>query len=246
MQGITEFLPISSSGHLIILHDLLNFNVVSNLAFDVSLHTGTFIALLIFFRSDLHKYIAKDKTFLKLIIIASIPAGICGLIFNNYIEANLRSSWIVVIMLVLIGALFIFIEKKVITPKKLNEINLKNALIIGLAQIVALIPGTSRSGITIIAGMQQKINKRDAAAFSFLISLPIFTALTLKNFWDLSKISISPHDVLDMAIGMGCSALIGYFSIKYLLKFLEIYSLRWFAYYRFFLAFLLIIYIFTK
>lgn len=243
VQGITEFVPVSSSGHLVILHDLLNFDLSSDLAFDVALHTGTLVAIIIFFFKDIIRYIKTKDVILWYILIAIIPAGIAGLLFEDYIDEVLRSSWVVVVMLVVVGVLFILGEKYFKQEMDMKGLTWKKALIIGVAQVLALVPGTSRSGITILAGMGTKMKREQAARFSFLIGLPIFAGAGLKKGYDLSKMSISQSEWIIFAIGFVVSAIVGYFCVKYLLKFLEKYSLRGFAYYRFILAFIIIIYL---
>lgn len=246
VQGVTEFFPVSSSGHLIILHNLFSINLSSDLSFDVALHFGTLMAMLLYFYQDLINYLRKSPKFLLLIVLASIPAGLVGLLLNDFIEQNLRSDWVVVTMLILVGILFIIIEKISLSTLDLSSLNYKKALFIGCAQIISLIPGTSRSGITIIAGMQQKLKRQDAAKFSFLIGIPIIAAAALKKSWDLREVGLMPSERIDMLVGVAVSAMVGFFCIKYFLKFLEKYSLKWFAYYRFLLAFIVIIYLLFK
>lgn len=246
VQGLTEFIPVSSSGHLVILHDILSFNLTSDLAFDVALHAGTFVAVLIFFAKDIIYYIKNYFKLIWLILLASIPAGLVGLLLEDIIDQVLRNTWIVAIMLVIVGILFIITEKYAKTEIDLKKLNWQQALFVGIAQILALIPGTSRSGITIIAGMFMKLKREQAARFSFLIAIPIFAGATLKKTWDLSKISIDSSEWVVIIIGLIVSGIVGYFCIKYFLKFLEKYPLNWFAYYRFILAFILIIYLIVR
>ena len=111
VQGLTEFIPVSSSGHLIILHDLLSFNLTSNLAFDAALHTGTFIAICVYFAQDVIYYIKYQRKFLSIILLASIPAGLAGLLLESYIDQYLRSTWVVIVMLVFVGIVFLIVEK---------------------------------------------------------------------------------------------------------------------------------------
>lgn len=243
VQGITEFVPVSSSGHLVILHEWLNLNLQSDLAFDVALHTGTLVALIIFFYKDIIGYIKNKDKLLYLILIAIVPAGIIGLLFEDIIDFYLRSIWVVVLMLILIGIAFLYFEQYSAKNKNLKSLTWKKALVIGIAQVLALIPGTSRSGITILAGMGYDLKREQAARFSFLIGLPIFAGAGLKKAYDLSKMEIQSQEWLIFAVGFFVSAIVGYFCVKYLLKFLEKHSLKGFAYYRFGLAVVLIIYL---
>lgn len=246
MQGITEFLPISSSGHLVILHDIFNMHLTSDLAFDVALHAGTFLAILIYFFNDLVKFYKSSPKILALICLGAIPAGVVGYFLDDFIESSLRSLYVIIVMLVAVGILLIVAEKYHQPKQSLAQLTWQKTLAIGLAQIFALVPGTSRSGITIIAGIAVNLKRREAAEFAFLIGLPVFALATLKKMWDLSKIGVEAHEWIMLFIGFFISGIVGFFAIKYLLKFLDKYSLQWFAYYRFALAFALIIYLLVK
>lgn len=243
VQGITEFVPVSSSGHLVILHGLLNFEVASDLAFDVALHTGTLAALIIFFFKDIVSYFKTKDKILWQIAIAMIPAGLAGFLFEDFINEVLRSDWVVAVMAILVGVLFILGEKYFKANADLNILNWKKSLLIGLAQILALIPGTSRSGITILAGMGMGLKREPAARFSFLVGLPIFAGAALKKSVDLIQDPLPSQEWMLFGVGFSVSAIVGYFCVKYLLKFLAKHSLRGFAYYRFGLAILLILYL---
>lgn len=246
VQGVTEFLPVSSSGHLIILHDWFNFQVANELAFDVALHVGTFIALLVFFAKELIDYIKRKDKILLYIIIGCLPAGIVGFLLEDIIDQYLRTGWIVALMLILVGGLFIYIEKVAKQNKELSALNWRSALAIGAAQIIALIPGTSRSGITTVMGMQLGLKRTAAVRFSFLISLPIFAGAALKQCLDFSTMNLNSSEYWVMGLGLISSAVTGYFCVKYLLIFFRKYSLKTFAYYRFALAAIIIIYLTFK
>ena len=246
VQGLTEFLPISSSGHLVVLHDFLNFNLSSDLAFDVALHTGTFFALLIFFFKDIIYYITKERRMLWLIIIGAVPAGFVGLFLENIIEFYLRNPWIVALMLIIVGIIFIVVEKYAKQQLTLKTMTWKQALVVGIAQIISLIPGTSRSGITMVTGLAMDMKREQAARFSFLIALPIFFGATLKKGYDLSKIDIGSNEWGLILVGLITAFIVGYFCIKYLLKYLQKHTLDIFAYYRFALAAIIIIFLLIK
>lgn len=245
IQGLTEFIPISSSGHLIVLHDFLKFNLESNLAFDVALHTGTLIALLVFFFKDIIHYFTKERNMLWIILIGVVPAAIVGFFLEDIIDTFLRNTWVVVVMLIIGGILFLLAEKYSKLELDLKELTWKKALFIGFAQILALIPGTSRSGITIIAGMSTKLKREQAARFSFLIGLPIFLGATLIKGYDLTKMNIPSNEWTLLAVGLTTSFIVGFFCIKYLLMFLQKHTLNVFAYYRFILAAIIIIILLT-
>lgn len=246
VQGITEFFPVSSSGHLVVLHNLFDFELVSDLAFDVALHLGTLVSLILFFYRDIIDYFRKKDKILGHILVAMLPAGLAGFLLEDFIDSILRSDWIVASMLIIVGVFFILGEKYFKAQRDLNSLSWKKSLVIGLAQILALIPGTSRSGITILAGMGTGLKREQAARFSFLVGLPIFLGAGLKKGWDLSQLSLAPNEWLVFIVGFLTSAGVGYFGVKYLLKILAKNSLRGFAYYRFGLAALLIIYLLFK
>jgi undecaprenyl-diphosphatase len=262
VQGITEFLPISSSAHLIILQDLFNFELESNLTFNVALHLGTLLALIIFFYFDIIQLIKNfsasifnsdlknkfEQRLPWLIILGTIPAALIGFLFEDFVDEVLHSSnWsviIIVVMLISVGALFLIMEKKVKQTKDISDINWKNSLLIGLAQAIALIPGTSRSGITIIAGLSQGLKREQAARFSFLLSIPIVAGASLKKMFDVYY--IGGLDLPMFGLGIASSFIVGYLALGLLLKYLSSNSLKVFAYYRFGLAVFLILWLFWR
>lgn len=257
VQGLTEFIPVSSSGHLIILHDILKFDLEQNLAFDTALHIGTGLAILIYFWVDFKKYIqaffelllnqkrTKD-TELKIvfsIMIASIPAVIVGLFFEDIIENIFRSTYVVVITLITVAILFLIVERYTKATEKIEKITFGKALFIGLAQALALIPGVSRSGITICAGMIGKFTRAEAAKYSFLMGFPVIIGAGLLQLYKMDYSTFGLNDFWIFFIGFISSFVIGVVVIKFLMKFLTIYKLNGFAYYRIILAIILIIYL---
>ncbi len=254
IQGLTEFLPISSSGHLVLTHNLLGWQELG-LDFDVALHLGTLIALILFFWKDWLKIIKESylnpKNWKKtkpltagnwalstLIIIGTVPAAVIGFFIEEKIETVFRSSWIVIFMLVGIGFLFIMAEKVAKKQKELNQINIFDSIIIGCAQALALIPGVSRSGITITAGLFRNIKREQAARFSFLLATPIILGAGFKKMYELYNLGFSADQKTIYLIGFLSSFIVGLITIKYLLKFLRNHKLNIFAYYRFILAFI--------
>lgn len=246
VQGLTEFIPVSSSGHLLLLHQLLPAIVSDDLSFDVALHVGTLLALLVFFWHDVWRLVAAlisrtpspERRLARLIILGIIPAGIAGLLFDSFIETALRSPYIVVLMLAVVGVLFIVVEKVLAASAtaSLDQLTWRQAVAIGLAQMLALIPGTSRSGITIIAGIMTGIRRADAARYSFLLSIPLVAAAGLKKGADLVTIGI-PADQWPLIIsGLVVSAVVGYGAIRFLLQYLQHHSLAVFGWYRIVLA----------
>lgn len=260
VQGITEFLPISSSGHLILAHDLLHFEFIDNASFDVALHIGTLVALLIFFwRECVTLIVAFFRSFAKwnvradmnqrlawLIILGSIPAGVIGYLFDSEIEASVRSPWVVVILLISVGLLFLLVERYSRPTKDVSQLTWRSVLLIGSAQALALAPGVSRSGITMIGGMTQGLPRRLAARFSFLLSIPVIFGAGIKKILDITQIHPSSHEWLVLLVSVVVSALVGCMVIAWLLRYLERHSLAMFAYYRFFLSAAVIIYLLLR
>jgi undecaprenyl-diphosphatase len=255
VQGATEFLPISSSGHLVVLHDILKFQTTNSVAFDVSLHLGTLLALLVYFRVEILRYLAAiietfipgrevnkaDRQDILLLIYASIPAAIAGFVFNEFIESNLRSPIIVAGALLIGAALFFVVERFSAQTRDFTGMSIGKALFIGFAQALALIPGVSRSGITIIAGMFAKLKRAEAGRFSFLLSIPVIFGAGIFEFINIDWRALAPNEFIAFIIGLASSFVVGYFVVKYFLKFLQRHTLIPFAYYRISLALILII-----
>jgi len=255
VQGLTEFLPISSSGHLVILHNFLGFNLIDNLAFDVSLHLGTLMALLIFFWQDMKRFsLAFFRSFknwnLKedinqrlawFIVFGCIPAFIVGFLMEEKIMI-FRTVASVAIMLIGAGILLLIFEKLSKKINDLSKLDWLDVLIIGLAQSFAIFPGVSRSGITIIAGLGQKLKREEAARFSFLLSIPVIAGAGIKKIYDLIVEGIVLDEVFLYVLGFFSALAAGYFCIKYFLKFLQSHSLNIFAFYRIVLGVVIILY----
>lgn len=242
-QGLTEFLPVSSSGHLIILRQFLNIPIQNELSFDVILHFATLLAVSWYFRKDildLARASEPAKAKLRwLIILATIPAALAGFFLEEAIEYIFRDISVVIAMLAIIGVLFIVAEKISKKEKEIESLNWTKALTVGLAQALALVPGTSRSGITIIAGMFLGLKREEAIRFSFLLSIPIIAGASLAKAPQIMTTSLSSIELNILAISFLASLFSGFFTIKYFLKFAQNHSLVAFAYYRFALAVLL-------
>lgn len=246
IQGLTEFLPISSSGHLVVFHDLFGFDFIDNLAFDVVLHLGTLVALVLFFWQDIIKYLkAFFQSFFNwnirgdvnqrlawYILIATIPAIIVGYFLEEQIELVFRKTLLVAIMLLAFGILLYLADRVSLKIKTMDQLTFPGSFLIGIAQAIALVPGVSRSGITIIAGLSQKLNRESAARFSFLLSIPIVFGAGVKKISDLVIQRSSDMDFLVLMFGFLSATLTGYFCIKYFLRFLQRYPLTIFAVYR--------------
>lgn len=250
IQGITEFLPISSSGHLILLPRLFNFPD-QGLAVDASLHLATALAIIIYFRQEWWLMIKKWRNHqaLKKIVAASIPAGLAGLILGGVVENVLRSHWVVVVMLILIAGLMWWIEKNYTVVKKVSDqpngqkldVDWLDAILIGLTQVLALIPGTSRSGITITAGMWRSLPREKAARFSFLLGAPITLGAGLLKLKDL--VFVDQTDWVFVSVAGLVTFVSALFAIHWLLKFLQKSTLTVFVWYRVILAILMIVFL---
>lgn len=232
IQGFTEFLPISSTGHLILFSYF--FNIPSSLAWDAFLHLGSFVAILLYFWKDL-----KEVLHYKwLILVAMIPGGIAGLTLEHFIEEYFRNPLYVGFNLILMSIPMILGETIGSKSFNIKELNFKKALFIGVAQAFALIPGTSRSGITISAGLLVGLKREEAAKFSFLAGAPLILGAGLYKTWGIFK---SAYFNLNM-VGVGFfSALISSFlAMVFLIPFLKNHSLYFFVVYRIILAILII------
>ena len=260
IQGLTEFLPVSSSGHLVFLHDVFKIEAIDSLTFDVALHLGTLVALAGFFYKDIIRYLqAFLKSFVKwnlvndldqkiawLLLFSMIPAVIIGYFFEEIIKNIFRASFSVAIVLILVSFLFFLAEKYSKKIKNFTSLNWQKVLLLGIAQAIALIPGVSRSGITIITGMAFNLKRELAARFSFLMAIPIVFAAGIKKTYDATQIQLSSEGTLIYVFGFLSAAIIGYLTIKYFLKFLQKHSLNGFAIYRIILGIIILIYLFVK
>ena len=246
LQGFTEFLPVSSSGHLVLAEKLLNLNDPQMIVFDVFVHFGTLISVVFIFWKDI---IEMLKSFIKAfatmkfkeeyekteyfrlglaIIIGSIPAGTIGLLYRHQIEAFFTDPKLVAMNLVITG-LILFLTR-LAKPMKGKKVGLVSAFIIGVAQAVAILPGISRSGSTMSTAIYLKTSPVQAARFSFLLSVPVIAGATLlegrKLFNDGNTLGIMP-----LLVGIAVSAVAGYFAIKVLLKIMEKGRFSWFSFY---------------
>ncbi|MCC2631520.1 MAG: undecaprenyl-diphosphatase UppP [Patescibacteria group bacterium] len=259
VQGITEFLPVSSTAHLIIVQDLFNLDPATyGLSFDMFTNLGTVLAVIIFFWNDLKdifgslrlmppgKMTGKQKL-PWLIILATIPVGLIGMALESRIESDFRSLYVIATSLVVVGLVMIAAEKSAGRRKPKENVTPRPFQVIwtGLSQAIALIPGVSRSGITISTGMFLGMDRVTAARYSFLLSVPITAAATLKKLADFgSEVSAGnvASDVLVFYfLGAITSFIAGYFTLRFLLSFYSRSTLTSFAYYRFALALVLII-----
>jgi len=250
VQGLAEFLPVSSTGHLLAFHEILKFDIANSLSFDAALHLGTLLALLAFFWRDVitllkgffqslrHWQVKTDEgqKLAWLVIVGAIPAGIVGIALDNFIENNTRSLILVAVALVFGSIIIWWAEAWSRHQWQNNQITFKTAWLVGLAQIIALIPGISRSGATIVGGMFRKLDRATAARYAFLISLPVVGGAGLLKLFDLVKSHPQGGELTQVFIGIITSAIVGYVVVKYFLKFVQKHSLSVFAWYRIIVA----------
>ena len=234
LQGITEWLPISSSGHLALAQNIFGLDVP--VVFDIFIHIGTLAAVCIFYRKDIFSILkslarfdlkSKETKLALLIIAAMIPTAIIGFAFKPFFESMFSSNVLIGIALILTGIILYVASKARLSNKPLS---LVPALLIGIFQGIAVAPGISRSGSTISAGLLQGINAKEAARFSFLLSIPAVIGATIFEDKD-AAIMIDPTVFLPYVIGAAVAATVGYFSIKFLLRLLEERKFHLFAYY---------------
>jgi len=250
VQGLTEFLPISSSGHLVLVPYLVAWTD-QGLAFDVAVHFGSLIAVVVFFREDILGLlrgsaqvvggdVKSPQAYMAVAIaLGTIPAAIAGLLFASWIEANLRDPSIIVYTLAGYGILMAAADRYARRDKGIAEVRIKDALIIGVAQALALVPGTSRSGITITAGRLLGFERQDAARFSFLLSAPVILLATVYKGGELIM-GVEPVAWSELALGVLVSAVVAYLSIEFFMRFVTRIGLAPFAIYRLLLAALIL------
>ena len=246
IQGLTEFLPVSSTAHLYLTSWLLGWQTEA-LDFDIMLHIGTLIALLLYFFRDWIQIVGQafglrigqdnelrlNHMLLWLLAIGSVPIGIVGFLFSKQAETIWRTPWVMGTMLIVIGILMFLAENAGKKARDLASVNGPDAVVIGLAQALAVIPGTSRSGISISAGLFRNLTTQTAARFSFLLSAPAIAGAAAKALWDMHK-EHQLHAVLEapFLVGVGVSAITGCLVIGWFLHYLRRSSLRPFVYYR--------------
>jgi len=251
VQGLTEFLPVSSTGHLVLLEEGLDVSQDKfGLTFDAAIHLGTLLAILVYFWTTVVRLLKgwlgsirarrwdcdADARLAWLIVIGTVPAALIGFFFENTVEEKLRDpAWVATMLILFSGALVL---AEVWGKKRLqaSQLGAPGALLVGLAQAVALIPGVSRSGITMSAGMLAKLDRQQAAVFAFLLSGPIVAGAGLKQLYDVAKEirdgRLGWNDLGFFAVGFILAAATGYLTIRFLLAFLRDHSLYPFVVYR--------------
>ena len=246
VQGLTEFLPISSSGHLVLVPYLVEWQD-QGLAFDVAVHFGSLLAVVVFFRDDIAGLLRgglqllggnanSPQAYMALAIaLGTIPAAAAGLLFASWIEENLRDPSIIVYTLAGYGILMAAADRYAKREKSITDVRIRDAIVIGVAQALALIPGTSRSGVTITAGRLLGFERQDAARFSFLLSAPVILLATVYKGGELVLSDVQvPWG--ELALGVLVSAVVAYLSIEFFMRFVTRIGLAPFAIYRLALA----------
>lgn len=246
VQGLTEFLPISSSGHLVLAPYLFEWTD-QGLAFDVAVHFGSLVAVCIFFRKDIASLLAgslqvatgnmktPESRMALAIALATIPAALAGLLFASWIEENLRDPAVIVYTLAGYGILMALADRFGRRERSMADVGFKEAFIIGCAQALALVPGTSRSGITITAARILGFERQDAARFSFLLSAPVIFLAASYKFLEL----ISSGEAVawgQLGLGAAVSCVVAYISIEFFMRVVTRIGLAPFAIYRLLLA----------
>ena len=256
VQGLTEFLPVSSSGHLLLGQYFLGLDQNRfGLSFDVALHMGTLIAVVSYFWRDLIRMVRAflrsfayrdlkndpDQRLAYLVIASAAPAALIGFLFGDFFEDTVRSPWVVVFNFILVGVLFIVGEAVGTRTRRASKLGFGEAVSIGLAQSMALVPGVSRSGATITLGLLLGLRREEAAKFSFLMSVPIIAGAGNLKVAQVIAAGMDMQQIVLFVVGFVTSAAIGYVTIRFLLNYLTNHSLRAFAYYRFGIAAVVIV-----
>ena len=241
VQGLTEFLPVSSTAHLILVSNALKLDPEKfGLSFDVALHLGTALAVLLYFAGTwigLLVDIVRGRWRLPLAIAAgTIPAAIAGVLWQTQVETTLRSAAYIVIALVVGSAVFVLAERVSERRRRIERVGLVDAVLIGAAQAIALIPGISRSGITISAGLFRGLERGDSTRFAFLLATPIILGAGAKTLLDARKLSGLTAELDVVLIGFGVSFLAGLAAVAFMVRYLRTHSLTVFVVYRIALA----------
>jgi undecaprenyl-diphosphatase len=251
VQGLTEFLPISSSGHLIVVREMFHWHFLEDdLTFDVALHLGTTVAVLAYFWREWLQMLAallpRRKTtsvpanpgsiynsrFLMLLVVGSMPAAVVGFALNDWVENEVRSPLVVGAMLIVFGLVLLFAERLGQKVRQIAGAGWGDALLVGCAQAVSLVPGVSRSGITITAALVRGFRREDAARFSFLLATPVIVGAGSLKMMQAIHDGIPSSDVPVLLVGTVTASIVGWASIGYLLRMVQTQSYAPFIAYR--------------
>ena len=252
VQGATEFAPVSSSGHLILVPWIFGWVLIGDTdvrkSFDVALHMGTLLGALIYFREDVARYAmawfrsirarrlsTPDERIAWALVVGTIPGVIAGTLFENVIQERLGAPWLIAVMLVAFGVLLVFMDRRTPSDRPFDSIGPREGLLLGTAQALALQPGVSRSGVTITAARAMGLDRESAARFSFLLSLPIIAGAGAYKAVDLAQTGLQGH-AGEFVAGIVASAISGFVVIWGLLKYLKRHDFTVFLWYRVALA----------
>lgn len=259
VEGITEWLPISSTGHIVFIEQLFNFNVSENFKdmFDVVIQLGAILAVAVVYFKKLNPFNKgrnKKKMYLtvelwKKIIVACLPAAMLGLLINDWVKEHLLNGFVISMALIIYGILFIMIENsnknRAYSIKSVYSINYQTALFIGFFQVLALIPGTSRSGATIIGAMILGVSRSVSVEFSFFLSIPIMFGASL-----LKLVKFGLHytmaEIVYLLLGMTVAFFVSVFSIGFLLNWIKKNNFKFFGYYRIVFGLIILVWYFTS
>jgi undecaprenyl-diphosphatase len=246
VQGLTEFLPVSSTAHLILVSDLLKLDPERfGLSFDVALHLGTAFAVLLYFARtwiELAIDLFRGRWRMPaLIVLGTAPAAIAGAVFQSAVERELRGSLVIAAGLVVGSIVFVAAEAIARQRRVMTDLRVTDALVVGVAQAIALIPGISRSGITISAGLARELRREDATRFAFLLATPVILGAGAKTLLDARRAAalFAAPDVV--AVGFVLSFLSGLAAVAFMVRFVRGHSLNWFVVYRLVLAALIVV-----
>lgn len=260
IQGIAEFLPISSSAHLIIFRDVFGVGsfISGNLemSFDIALHFGTFLAILVYFFKDFWKMIIKgfskgtkdeNGKMMWMIVVATIPAAIMGVLFEEKIDELVRTNFVLIALaLAIMGIIIKYTDKLSKDNRGFKDMTFKDAILIGCAQVCALIPGFSRSGTTISMARVLKINRSDAAKFSFYLSAPVVLGAVAIKLLKGEMMTLITSAPVTFIIGVVVSFVFGILCIKFLLNYIKKHDYNIFMWYRLILALIVLIVLYLK
>ena len=255
VEGVTEWLPISSTGHMILLDEFIHLKVSDEFytLFEVVIQLGAILAVVLLFFKRIWPF-TKDKEKNKdtwnlwgKILVACLPAAIIGLLLDDWLDAHLYNSIVVSIMLILYGILFIVIETKGLgkeNTKNLKGITYKQALLIGVFQLLALIPGTSRSGATIIGGLLLGLKRNIAAEFTFFLAIPVMAGASLLKLvkFILKGVAVSSLEITILIVGCLVAFIVSLFVIRFLLNYIRKHDFKVFGWYRIALGILVLLY----
>ena len=236
IQGITEFLPISSTAHLVLVPKLFGWEnqLLHSLSFDVALHLGTLLSVIVTLYADIISMLRTRRRLIVLILAATVPAGLAGLAFEDYVSGVLRSPALIALTLVVFGVVM-YLSERFRKTKNMDKLSIRDALMIGVAQAVAIVPGVSRSGITISAGLAAGLKRDEAARFSFLLSIPVIAGAAMLEARHMAWAGTDTEVAL-IAAGFAASFVTGMVVLRSLIRFLKSFTLNVFVYYRFVLA----------